>query len=212
MTVKIKRSWVKSAKDALYNLIEVLWAELLVDLAALNTLGTAQRTWTLKDRVLNSPELAIGSTDRNVANGAFDFQVGASAAIVNTFKKKAAVAAGTALAAGTIPQDKWGLYLFSVAANGTITSTAAAANFTTGYASEAAAIAALPATPANQAAMGYVTVQTKVGFAFIGGTDSLAGGAAGNVANATNYYNAGINYGSTIGAAVTLTAESVTVL
>ena len=212
MTVKIKRSWLRSTKDALYNLIEVLWAELLVDLAALVTLTSGARTAFLRDRVLNSPELALGSTKTNVASGAFDFQIGALAATVNTFKKKAAVAAGTALAAGTIPADKWGCYLFSIAANGTIACAAAAENFTTGYASEALAIAALPATPANQAALGYVTVQTKVGFAFIGGTDDLATGVAGNVANATNYYNAGANYGSPIGAAVTLTAESVTVL
>lgn len=212
MTVKIKRSWLKSAKDALYNLIEVLYPEIRVDLAALVTLTTALRARVLADRVLTSPELGIGSTKTNVANVAFDFQIGAAAALVNTFKKKAAVAAGTALAAGTIPQDKWGLYLFSIAANGTITSTAAAANFTTGYATEAAAIAALPATPASSAAMGYVTVQTKVGTTFIGGTDDLNGGAAGNIANATNYYNAGVNYGSAIGAAVTQTAEAVTLL
>jgi hypothetical protein len=212
MTVKIKRSWVKSAKDALYNLIEVLWAELLVDLAALNTLGTAQRTWTLMDRVLSSPGLGIGSTDRNVANIAFDFQIGASAAIVNTFKKGAAVAAGTALAAGTIPADKWGLYLFVVDATDAKACVAAAANFTTGYASEAAAVAALPAAVASKADMGYVTVKTAVGQPFVGGTDSLKTGAAGNVASETNYYNAGANFRSPIGAAVTITAESVTVL
>ncbi len=212
MTVKIKRSWPRNTKDALYNLIQVLWPELLVDLAALVTLTSALRSRVLADRILSSPGLGIGSTDRNVANIAFDYQVGASAAIVNTFKKAAAVAAGTALAAGTIPADKWGIYLFVVDAADTKTCSAGAANFTTGYASEAAAIAALPAAVANKPDMGYVTVKTAVGQPFIGGTDSLKTGAVGNVASETNYYNAGVNFRSPIGAAVTQTAESVTVL
>lgn len=132
---------------------------------------------------LTSPVLALGSTDTQVANSAFQYTVnGLDAA-------KAAVAAGTALAAGTIPSNTWGIYLLSINAAGTIAVAAGALNFTTGYASEAAAIAALPATPANQASMGYVTVLTKVGSAFIGGTDSLKGGAAGNIASQTNYYN-----------------------
>lgn len=132
---------------------------------------------------LTSPVLALGSTDTQVANSAFQY-------IVNGLDAtKAAVAAGTALAAGTIPANTWGIYLFSINSSGTIAVAAGANNFSSGYASEAAAIAALPATPANQASMGYVTVLTKVGSAFIGGTDSLKGGASGNIASQTNYYN-----------------------
>lgn len=163
-------------------------------LSATAAIAFSQIAKMLGDRILNSPALAIGSTDTQIANGAFDYQIGAAAGGVNTFKKKGAVAAGTALAAGTIPIDQWGLYLLSVDAAGTITVTGAAANATTGYASEAAAIAALPATPANQAALGYVTVKTHAGTTFVARTDSLAGGAAGNVAANTNYYNAGLAY------------------
>jgi len=135
--------------------------------------------------------LGIGSTDTQVASAAFQYAIG------NAHYKKAIVAAGTALAAGTIPINKWGLYLFSINAGGTIACTAAAANFTTGYASEALAIAALPATPANSVSMGYVTVQTKVGTTFVGGTDSLNGGGSGNIANATNYTSTAVIEGTT---------------
>ena len=127
-------------------------------------------------------QLSRGSTDTAVASTGFHY------AISGVPYTKAAVAAGTALAAGTIPQDKWGAYLYSINAAGTVTSTAAAANFTTGYDNEAAAIAALPSTPGSSYAVGFVTVQTEVGSTFVGGTDALAGGASGNPANATNYY------------------------
>lgn len=126
--------------------------------------------------------LSRGSTDTAVASIAFDYQLGL------TQYSKAGVPAGTALASGTIPLNTWGIYKFSVNSSGTITSTAGSANFTTGYATEAAAIAALPATPANQWNMGYVTVQTKTGSTFVGGTDALEGGSSGNVSNDTNYY------------------------
>ena len=103
---------------------------------------------------------------------------------------KAAVAAGTAIGAQTVPLDKWALYRLSINAAGTITVTPAAANATTGYANEAAAIAALPALPALGTDMGYITVLTAVGLAWIAGTDALAGGTTGNEALTTNYYPA----------------------
>lgn len=100
---------------------------------------------------------------------------------------KASVSAGVALATGTIPADKWGVYLTSVSDSGTITSTPGAANFSTGYDSEALAIAALPATPAGNASIGRTTVLTASGLAFIGGTDALQGGTGGNVSDDTNF-------------------------
>lgn len=127
--------------------------------------------------------LAIGSTPTAVSSTAFQY------AIATAMAFKAAVAAGTALAAGTIPTNTWGVYLFSINAAGTIACTAGAANFTTGYASEALALAALPATPADQASMGHVTVLTAVGSPFVGGTDALEGGAGGNPSSDTNYYS-----------------------
>lgn len=164
------------------------------ELAGTAAIALSKIAHLLSDRVLTKPALAIGSTDTQVANGAFDYQIGAAAAVVNTLKKAAAVAAGTALAAGTIPADTWGIYLYAVDAADAKSCVAGAANFTTGYASEAAAIAALPATPGSKAALGYVTVKTKAGQPFVGRTDSLKGGATGNVASETNYYDAGLGY------------------
>lgn len=137
--------------------------------------------------------LVIGSTDdKKVKSVAFQYVIARVASAKATVE--------TALAAGTIPADKWGIYLKSIDTAGSITSTAGAANFSTGYDNEAAAIAALPATPADEISMGRVTVLTKVGFAFIGGTDSLAGGASGNVAATTNYVDTAAIVLTTVGA------------
>ncbi len=96
--------------------------------------------------------------------------------------------AGVALPAGTIPADQWGSFRVSADSAGTFTITASANNFTTGYASEAAAIAGVAATPTGGWNIGYFTVQTAAGQPFIDGTDSLTGGVSGNPALATNYY------------------------
>ena len=157
---------------------------------------TGVKTVILKRGAFTVSDAATGPlTTCTLSRGSTDTKIQTS--IVQYFIKglnyqKAAVAAGTTLAAGTIPIDKWGLYLVSVNAAGTITTTPAAANFTTGYATEAAAIAALPTTPSNDASLGYFTVQTKTGTTFVGGTDALNGGASGNVANATNYYSTAV--------------------
>jgi len=74
-------------------------------------------------------------------------------------------------------------------AAGTTTFTSAANNYTTGYATEALAIAALPAQTADKVRIGYITVLTEVGSPFVFGTDAFEGGAAGNPASVTNYYN-----------------------
>lgn len=112
---------------------------------------------------------------------------------------KAAVAAGTAIGAQTVPADQWALYRLSINAAGTITVTPAAANATSGYANEAAAIAAIPALPAGGTDMGHITVKTMTATAWIAATDALAGGTSGNEASTTNYYPA-----STVTAGLTL--------
>jgi hypothetical protein len=149
--------------------------------AAVKTVTIKKGSGVLLDGPLNAVVLAIGSTDTKVSSTAFQY------AIAGTAYAKAAVAAGTTLAAGTIPTNKWGIYLLSINAAGTLAFTAGAANFTTGYATEAAAIAALPATPSGSASVGYVTVLTAVGSPFVGGTDALEGGASGAPSSDTNY-------------------------
>ena len=92
-------------------------------------------------------------------------------------------------ALGTVPADTFALVAVDVVGAGTITLVSAAANYTTGYATEALAIAAIPAVTAGNARVCYMTLKTKVGASFIFATDSLAGGASGNVASATTYYS-----------------------
>lgn len=126
--------------------------------------------------------LSRGSTDTHIASTAFSYQNSGTVIPV------AAITTGTALPTGTIPSNTWGVYRVSYVAFSGVAVTAAAANFTTGYASEALAIAAVPAMVGGQWNMGYVTVLTGSGHMFIGNTDALAGGASGNPASTTNYY------------------------
>lgn len=100
------------------------------------------------------------------------------------------VAAETAKAfgaLGTIPASKWGLIVVERIANGTTSFVSAAANYTTGYATEALALAAAPAKSANKAVVGYITVLASAS-TWVAGTDALEGGTGGNPATTTNYY------------------------
>ncbi len=132
------------------------------------------------DGLLNQPTGSRATDDKEVQFTAFQF-------VLSRVPYAKAAVDGVALATGTILADDWGIYLFSTDTAGTITVTAGAGNFDGSYTSEAEAIIGLPATPAGEDSMFYVTVQTKTGFAFIGGTDGLNGGSSGNIANATNY-------------------------
>lgn len=116
--------------------------------------------------------------------------VACSASVIYIDGVYAAVAAETAKAfgsLGTIPADTWGLIKLERIADGTTTFVSASANYTTGYATEALAIAAMPATSANEVATGFVTILAS-GDGWVAGTDALAGGTGGNPATTTNYY------------------------
>lgn len=136
----------------------------------------------------NTPTTILSASNTAVAYTAFTYTYNESAS--NYIAHPTNKTAGTvALAAGTIPLNQWGIYRVYINKTGTVVCLAGAANFTTGYASEALAIAAKPALPlATDWDMGYLTVKTAVGFTFVGGTDALAGGVGGNPASATNYY------------------------
>ncbi|MCP4597926.1 hypothetical protein [Neptuniibacter sp.] len=99
-----------------------------------------------------------------------------------------AVAAGTAFTATThdVTAGKWGLFLLSVDADGTTFTITPSASLA--YDTEALAIAALPAVPTDDAAMGVVTVEATSGAIFNATTDGLAGGSSGTPAETTNYY------------------------
>lgn len=136
--------------------------------------------------LLTTPSLAIGTTKTNIASSAFTFNV------TGTTVSKAAVPIGTAVPVATIPQNKWGLYALTIVAGGTITVTGATGNAVGTYATEAAAIAALPATAAASVLMGYVTVMSSDAGGFIGMTSNFDDGPV-----TANYYN------NTVGAPAT---------
>lgn len=90
-------------------------------------------------------------------------------------------------ALGTIPAGAWGIICLERVAAGTCTFTSGAANYTTGYATEALALAAIPAITADRVRVGHLTIQGGAG-GWIAATSALAGGTGGTPAAATNYY------------------------
>src|SRR3990172_5387394 len=99
------------------------------------------------------------------------------------------LAANTNFDTGTaqvITANKWSAALLSISAAGAGVVTWSA---TLDAATEAAAIAALPALPAGNTPAGYVTVLTGSGVTWTAGTEALHGGTGGTPATTTNYYN-----------------------
>lgn len=135
------------------------------------------------DVAVTTGALGIGSSDTNISTAA---QVIAINGVRTALAAQANQATG---ALGTVPADTWAIIGVERVAAGTTTFTSGAANYTTGYASEELAIAALPAQTADRVRIGYITVLTEVGSPFVFGTDAFAGGATGNPASETNYYN-----------------------
>ena len=94
-------------------------------------------------------------------------------------RSQAANAVGTAVGAlGQIAANTWGVILVELNSTPTFSFTAAF-NAGAGYATEALAIAALPARTATRHYVGYVTVRADAGFVWIAGTDALQGGGSG---------------------------------
>jgi hypothetical protein len=126
--------------------------------------------------------MKIGSTDTRVGTAAAVFT------ILGVPVVKAVSDAGTAFGAlGTIPTGTWGVIALDVIAAGTVTFASGAVNYTTGYATEALAIAALPVRTAAKARMGYITI-LAASPGWVAQTDALAGGSSGAPATTTNYY------------------------
>lgn len=147
----------------------------------LKTLINDIRSHLTGDRLFSgNPALAI---DTN-----FDVQ-SANACVVSIDGVLASVAAATCDTGTTavLGASLWGIFLVSADAAGSLTATWDD-NGGAGFADEATAIAALPAAPASEAPIGYVTVQAHAS-GFTAGTDALEGGTGGNVATTTNYYN-----------------------
>lgn len=138
--------------------------------------------------------LAALATDSPITTGTPSIgttvTLASAAQIITIAGVPVSIAAETAKAfgaLGTIPANLWGLIAIDRVAAATTTFVSAAANYTTGYATEALAIAAMPAKTAAKARTGYITVQASSS-TWVAGTDALAGGTGGNPATTTNYY------------------------
>lgn len=161
--------------------LEIQHNNVINDLQSASFAGSLDTVWAWQTAAANSGQaLGRGSTDTAIANGAFKFAVNGIA------EAKAAVTTGTAIGAQTVPASLWASYALDIAAGGGITVSPAALN-TTGYATEALAIAAVPSRVTAKARMGYITVLASAS-TWIAATDALAGGSTGNPATTTNYY------------------------
>jgi hypothetical protein len=118
------------------------------------------------DSVIGDPAPGIGTTNTQLANKAFQY------VIAGVPYNKAAVAAGTAITATTVPQNKYGLFGFEIAADGTLDAWDAAGN-NVGYATAALAIAAKPANSASHVGAFYVVVMNTAAGGFVGATTAL---------------------------------------
>jgi hypothetical protein len=147
-----------------------------------SNLSATPITATVIETDTPSNVLSIGSNDVRLANAAF---TGTWSGTQATF---AANAVGTAVGAlGQIAANTWGIILVEATTSSALAFTAAF-NAGAGYATEALAIAALPARTAARRYVGYVTVRADAGAVWIAGTDAFATGTTGNQAQTTNYY------------------------
>ncbi len=184
MAIITAGTWPQSKKERITAPVGSDLRQGLIQLNLLMTnLSTYYGTIATGNYVINPVTASRGTT---VTYSLTAGQVGIGGVPVAGFGALANQAFG---ALGTVPADTWALVAFDQVGAGTVTLVSAAANYTTGYATEAAAIAAIPAVTAANARTAYLTLKTKAATVFIFATDSLAGGATGNVASATNYYS-----------------------
>lgn len=138
---------------------------------------------------------AMGGAELPITTGALSrgttvtLATGEQVISVNAVSAVVAAQTGQVFGAlGTIPASKWGVIKVQRVLAGTTTFVSGANNYTTGYDTEAEALAALPATTADRVHVGHITVLAS-GSGWVAGTDALAGGTGGNPATTTNYYN-----------------------
>lgn len=121
---------------------------------------------TLTLQGASSPAANLGYT-------AFSYLIGTQAYVLPVNTSPGVAFTGTV--AWTNPNDTYGAWLVTVNAAGVVTVTPAASSMS--YTSEALALAALPAAPANTFTLGTFTVhvsKSNGGSSFIGGTTALA--------------------------------------
>jgi hypothetical protein len=138
-------------------------------------LQDAQVSNIQEDIVTVATTLSTGSTAENIANTACRYRIN------NTSYTLAASVAGTAFSltdtinTGAAAGQFWGVFLVQVNSSGTVTQVTPATDQT--YATEAAAIAALPSPDADNVDLGYITIQTNSSASWTAGTDDLTAGS-----------------------------------
>lgn len=146
------------------NNIKDLVNELKADHASFRSLASG-------DAIINATTLSVGSTAENVASTAFQYKID------GVTYAKAAVTAGTAFSAadtintGAATGFFWGVWAVQINAAGTISTKSPASDQV--YATEALAIAALPAADAGNVVIGYVTVNSNEDVDWVAQTDDL---------------------------------------
>lgn len=174
------------------------WTPGIVKRRAVTTLNSDERQAVVSGNqllyALNNLLAACGGADvpmtTSIPTIGTTVTVATPASYISINGVNGSVAAETAKAfgaLGTIPASTWGLIALERVANGTTTFVSAADNYTTGYTTEALAIAAIPAQTADKVMTGFVTVLASAS-TWVAGTDALAGGSGGTPATTTNYY------------------------
>ena len=156
------------------------------------------------DGVLKGTALSTGTTN-TMASSQLVITIGGVPVSV------AATTAQALSAATALPAGKWTVIGIDAVAAGTITQVYSS-TIGTGQASEAAAIADALVNvtkTASKARIGYIAVQAAVAATWTAGTDGLALGSGGTVAQATNFYNIASPWQLTADSANAITLGSV---
>jgi hypothetical protein len=151
-------------------------------------LGSTPITATYIEQQTPSVLLSRGASDFRLANAAFTYTRRTGGSIGQQATQAESALGTTPGALGTIPIGLWASIRVEFDTATAAFVFTAASGIGAGYASEALAIAALPARTVTRWDCGYVTVQAGAGTTWICGTDAFAGGATGNPAQTTNYY------------------------
>jgi hypothetical protein len=165
----LANAWKFAAYAGEYMTVDEVQGKTYVQRATTKVTGDSVTCWTAKqanDGMTNLATHATGSTVTKVAHAAFQF------VIAGKDYTKAVDAAGTAaMTAETTPQNLYGAHALDIGVDGVVHATPpAATGNTTGYASAALAIAALPAVAAAHVRMGNVTAMRTNAAGFVWGT------------------------------------------
>jgi hypothetical protein len=182
--------WPATGNTQLFRLRKVtatLWA--------LETNMAQLRGVLLANRVYDGGSLGMGAPNDTLAFGEQKLQNGATVGGTNSFVTVAAQAAFNTGAIGTVGAARWAAISLQASAAAAVTVQSAPLNYAAGYASEAAALAAMAALASSAGTVRFAVVAVLAsGAGFVFDTDAFAGGAGGNPATTTNYYRPGYDF------------------